>query len=331
MNKLSVVWEGKGRVGVHERPIRTLESDEVLIKISACGLCGTDLHIVSGEFTGAQPGVVLGHECSGTIVEVGRWVKAFVVGDRVAVDPNIACRICEYCLDGRVHLCRNMLGLGSIRDGTLSQFATVPQTQCVRIPPGVDDQVAALAEPLACVIHAVDRARMALGHPVIVVGAGPIGLMSAHLARLQGASAVTVIEANEARVERTRALGFQCRLPAESDSELAEYVFECAGNARAMEYALKVAKPGGTIVWVGVAAPDAEVRVRPFDIFRRELSILGSFVNPNTTRRAVEMLANDAVDWRSMISHSFPLSGFDEAWSLHSSGKGMKISIRPNE
>ena len=101
----------------------------------------------------------------------------------------------------------------------------------------------------------------------------------------QGASAVTVIEANEARVDRARTLGFACRVPAEGDSELADYVFECAGNARAMEYALKVAKPGGTVVWVGVAAPDAEVRVQPFDIFRRELSILGSFVNCSELKR----------------------------------------------
>jgi len=326
MKNLSVVWEAKGKVDVQDRPIRKkLQSDEVLLKVSACGLCGTDLHIVSGEFTGAQPGMVLGHECSGILVEIGSEVKRFEVGDRVVVDPNIPCRTCEYCLDGRVHLCRNMLGLGM-----LSQFATVPQTQCVPVPPGLDDQVASLAEPLACVIHAIDRAKIAIGHRVIVIGAGPIGLMVSHLARLQGASAVTVIEVNEARVERSRALGFECRTPAQSDSEFASYVFECAGNVRAMEYALKVAKPGGTVVWVGVAAPEAEVRVRPFDIFRRELSILGSFVNPHTTRRAVEMLANTAVNWRSLISHSFPLSGFSEAWSLHSNGKGIKICIQPN-
>jgi len=330
MNNLSIVWEEKGKVGVQDRPVHKPQSDEVLIKVSACGLCGTDLHIVSGEFTGAQPGVVLGHECSGIIIEIGSEVKAFQVGDRVAVDPNIACGTCEYCLDGRVHLCRNMVGLGSFSDGTLCQFATVPQTQCVRVPPSLDDQVAALAEPLACVLHALDRARMVMGHPVIVIGAGPIGLMAAHLARLQGASAVTVVEANEARVERTRTLGFDCRTPVESDAELADYVFECAGNPRAMEHALKVAKPGGTVVWVGVAAPEAEVRVRPFDVFRRKLSILGSFVNPHTTRRALGMLANDAVDWRSLISHSFPLSGFAEAWGLHSSGKGIKVCVRPN-
>jgi threonine dehydrogenase-like Zn-dependent dehydrogenase len=197
-----------------------------------------------------------------------------------------------------------MLGLAM-----LSQFATVPQTQCLPVPPGLNDQVASLAEPLACVIHAIDRSKIAIGHRVIVIGAGPIGLLVSHLTRLQGASAVTVIEVNEARVERSRALGLECRTPAQSDSELASYVFECAGNVRAMEYSLKVAKPGGTVVWVGVAAPEAEVRVRPFDISRRELSILGSLVNPNTTRRAVEMLANTAVNWRSLISHSFPLSG----------------------
>lgn len=123
-----------------------------------------------------------------------------------------------------------------------------------------------MAEPLACVLHALDRARMVTGYPVVVIGAGPIGLMAAHLARLRGASAVIVIEANEARVERTRTLGFECRTPVESDAELADYIFECAGNPRAMEYALKVAKPGGTIVWVGVAAPEAEVCVRPFDV-----------------------------------------------------------------
>lgn len=99
MNNLSVVWEEKGKVSVQERPIHQPKSDEVLIKVNACGLCGTDLHIVSGEFTGALPGVVIGHECSGTIMEIGSEVKAFQVGDRVAVDPNRACGTCSYCLE----------------------------------------------------------------------------------------------------------------------------------------------------------------------------------------------------------------------------------------
>ena len=156
------------------------------------------------------------------------------------------------------------------------------------VPESVPDEVAALAEPLGCVLHAFDRSALRAGEDVAIVGAGPIGLMAAVLAQLHGAASVKIYEANPERVERARALGFEASQPNDSEADTIDVVFECAGAAPAVAYSIKIARRGARVVLVGVAAPETEVSFRPFEVFRRELTILGTFTNPYTTRRAVQ-------------------------------------------
>lgn len=328
---LSAVWQNPGTAALEERPTRSPDEGEVRLRVLACGLCGTDTHIVQGEFVGATPGVVLGHEACAEVVAVGPGVRTLEVGMRVAVDPNLPCNTCACCLEGRTHLCLNLTGLGSHADGLIARSATVSERLCVPVPDGLPDEVAALAEPLACVLHAFDRSGLRAGEDVLVVGAGPIGLMVAVLARLHGASAVVVREANPARVERARALGFEADPPADSDAGSADVVFECAGAAPAVAHAVAAARRGGRVVWLGVTAPQAEVSIRPFEVFRRELTLIGTFTNPFTTRRAVHVLAADPERWRPFVTHSFPLARFAEAWAVHLAGSGLKVCVRPND
>ena len=194
-----VVWNRETGVAVVERPTPSPGPKELLIEVGASGLCGTDLHIASGEYPLAKSGVLLGHEYAGTVIEVGPDTPVFSPGDRVVIDPNIPCRMCTACREARPHLCTNPETLGVTIDGGLGTHSLVPADRAYRIPDGMPMAAAALTEPLACVVHAVDRSGIEPGHRALVIGAGPIGLLTAALLKAAGASDVLVSEPNERR------------------------------------------------------------------------------------------------------------------------------------
>lgn len=326
----SVVWPGTEGIEVESREVPSPGQNELKIRVEASGLCGTDLHIAAGEYPFASPGVTLGHEFTGTVVETGPGVDAFAVGDRVVVDPNIPCRLCSYCHDSRPHLCENPEALGVTLDGGLSEFALLPAPQAYRVPENVPPEAAALTEPLACALHAVDLGSPRPGERALVLGAGPIGLLCSMLLVAAGASEVLVSEPNPQRRERIRRLGAKPVDPESVSEAVADRVFECVGIPETMRVAVEAARPGGTVMWVGVAAPDTEVAVKPYDIFRRELTIRGSYTNPYVMDRALALLASGRLDWQAIVTHRFPLADFEEAWAAHREGAGLKISVRPS-
>src|ERR687896_1734342 len=176
---ISVVWPGREGIEVEPRDVPPPGLGELKIRIEASGLCGTDLHIASGEYPFARPGVTIGHEFAGTIAEVGPDVEGFGVGERVVVDPNIPCRTCEYCHDSRPHLCVRPQALGVTLNGGLSEFAVLPAPQAYRVPEGLPPEAAALTEPLACTLHAVDVGDVRPGERALVLGASPARTRSA--------------------------------------------------------------------------------------------------------------------------------------------------------
>ncbi len=171
----SAVWNGQDRILLESRPKPTPGPGEICVQVEASGLCGTDVHVAAGEYPLAHPGVVIGHEFAGTIVELGPAVAGFGLGDRVAIDPNIPCRTCHACHNARPHLCERSQGLGVSRDGGMAQFMVCPASQAYHVPAGLPIEAAALAEPLACALHAVDRAALRPGETALVLGAGPAG------------------------------------------------------------------------------------------------------------------------------------------------------------
>ena len=325
----SVVWPGAEGVEMEPREVPSPGPSELKVRVEASGLCGTDLHIAAGEYPFARPGVTLGHEFSGTVAEVGPEAGGFNAGDRIVVDPNIPCRVCRYCHDGRPHLCENPEALGVTRDGGLSESALLPASQAYRVPEGLPSEAAALTEPLACALHAVDLGGLRPGERALVLGAGPIGILCTMLLAAAGASEVLVSEPNPERRERVRRAGGEPVDPESVTEAMADRVFECVGRPETMRAAAEAARPGGTVMWVGVAPPDAEVAVKPYDVFRRELTIRGSYTNPYVMERALALLASGRLDWEAIITHRFSLDGFDEAWSIHSEGAGLKISVQP--
>jgi L-iditol 2-dehydrogenase len=325
----SVVWDGDQGVDLEPREVPEPGQGELKVRVEASGLCGTDLHIASGEYPPARPGVTLGHEFSGTVVEVGEGVDAFAEGDRIVVDPNIPCRVCRYCHDGRPHLCENPEAIGVTRSGGLADFALLPAPQAYRVPDGLPSEAAALTEPLACALHAVDLGALRPGERALVLGAGPIGILCSMLLVAAGASEVLVSEPNPDRRERIRRLGAEPVQPESVSEAIADRVFECVGRPETMRAAVEAARAGGTVMWVGVAPPDAEVAVKPYDVFSRELTIRGSYTNPYVMDRALALLASGRLDWQAVLTHRFALEDFGEAWEAHREGAGLKISVQP--
>ncbi|KAI9312709.1 chaperonin 10-like protein [Dichotomocladium elegans] len=330
-------WERKGAIEMIEREVPTIGPGQILVRVTASGICGTDLHICKGETPHASPKVTIGHEFAGIVESIHPGTSTAVsVGDIVAVDPNVPCHACTFCRNKKYHLCPYLKCIGVSVNGGMAKYVAVPATAVFSVPASVGPVTACLAEPLSCVVHAVDMGSIKTGDSVLVIGAGPIGLMVVALSMLSGGR-VTVVEPNAMR--RTKATSFgaaQVFAPEEftvGDPCMGygfDVVFECVGLPETMSKALNSAKAGATVVWVGVAKPDTEVAVSPFNIYRRELTLKSTYTNPFGMERAIKILEENKVDWANLISHSYALNDFHKAWDVFLSGAGLKICIRPN-
>lgn len=309
----------RGRLVVEDIPVREPGPDEVLIRMRYCGVCGTDVHIFNGEKGSAEvtPPVTLGHEFSGVILRVGADVTDFKPGDRVSVDPNSYCGKCYFCARGMKHLCRHMVGLGTARDGGFAETVTVDAKLVHRIPDSLSYQAAAMAEPLSCCLHGIDLTDIQAGQSVMIVGTGSIGLMMVQLAKARGASVVIAVEPNAVRREKALSLGADIGIdPAADDTdallqahgiENVDRVIDCAGRTSTAEYCIRHAGRGAVVMLFGLTGPDDEMRLRPFEVFQKELTIRGCFVNPDTFARAIALLDAGVVRTGEIISDVIPL------------------------
>jgi 2-desacetyl-2-hydroxyethyl bacteriochlorophyllide A dehydrogenase len=310
---------------------------EALIRIRACGVCGTDNSLYKGDYPGAYP-VILGHELAGEVVEAGSEVKGLEAGQRVTVDPNKVCHLCPYCRAGLEHLCENVSSMGVHRDGADAEYCVMPATNVYPLPESLSFEEAAFSEPLACAVHGVDLAGVRLGDTVLVVGGGPMGNLITQCALHAGAAAVVVSEPIEARRKLAAARGATHLLdPGRQDvgRELrklrrigADVVFEAAGNPQAQAACLALARKGGTVVFFGVSPQDRLIQVNPFQINENELRILGSYNNPFATARAVDLLASGAVRVAELVSHRLALKDYLEAFRLFGGRDTMKLMVR---
>ena len=306
-------------VTVRALELRDRGPGDILLRVEACGVCGTDRHMVRGEYPAALP-VTLGHEFAGTIIGAGADTGV-EVGTRVAVDPNIACGRCRSCRRGDVALCPQRVALGVDLDGGLAEHAVVPVSQIYPLPSGVPAEYGALCEPLACCLRALDLAEIAPGASVAVLGGGVIGQLMVQLARLAGASAVVLATRQEGRRTLAERLGATATVdPRAADTVTAiagpagvvpggaDVVLECAGTIGTFEQSVALARRGGTVVVFGVAPQGERASISPFEIFARELRIVGSYLNPLTHGRAVELVASGALALEPLITHRLALS-----------------------
>lgn len=303
---------------------------EVVIEVAATGLCGTDLHILSGE-PGRFP-VIPGHEVSGTVVALGRDSTGLSVGDRVAVDPNLPCGRCRWCRAGRGNLCPTLGALGVTVNGGAAQYMSTPAANCLRLPDGIELSAATLIEPLSCAVHAFDVLRAQVGRSVLIYGAGTMGLMMLELAKQAGAVTVEVVERQSDRLAIATRLG--CTAAAATADDLArehgwDLVIDATGNADAIQDGLARVTRGGTFLQFGVPRRDATIAVRPYDIYHREITITGSMAVLHSFDRAAELLAAGALDPAVFITHRFPLDEARLAIESFTAGTGLKTQIIP--
>ena len=337
----AAVYHGKSVLKVDNVDDPVIGEDEVLVKISACGVCGTDLHIYSGDEGAATvtPPRILGHEFSGVICEVGKKTGSLKIGDRVCVDPNDMCGKCYYCQSGKAHFCENMIGYGTTVNGGFAQYCMVRGKQVYKIADSLSLEEAAMTEPVACCLHGMDLTGIKTGDTVMVIGGGSIGLIMLQLARISGASTLILVEPVDSKRELGLRLGADIAIDPLSESineklismsiKHIDATIECVGLKNTMEDALKYVSRGGTAMMFGLTNPDCEIPLKPFDIFKREVSIKASFISPYTQKRALSLLESGRVRVKDIITDSINLDDIVEVFKDKSYRKKGKIIIRP--
>lgn len=334
----AALFTSAGILTVGEHPLRAITADDVIIRVDACGVCGTDVHIVKKESRSTPP-VVLGHEFSGVVTETGSAVQGFSIGDRVAVDPNICCGICYFCRRGEVHLCSSLRALGVDIDGGMAEFCVVPVQQLYLLPPEFPAHAAPFIEPVSCVLHGIDRARISTGDTVVILGGGTIGLMMMQLARASGASRTIVVEPLEHKRTIARSLGATIVIDPKTVTVNdmirditgvgADVVIDCAGNVSVAQSALQLARRGGTVEFFGVCPIGQTFPIEPNQVFFKELTIVGSYVNPHTFDRAISALAAGTIRVDEFPVNRFTLDEVHEGLRYQEQGLTIKSIIEP--
>ena len=315
------------RLSIVKKKRQTLKENEVRVRVLTCGICGTDNHIIKGESRVTLP-VILGHEFGGVIEEVGKKVTTLAAGDLVVVDPNIPCHSCEYCHEGSTHLCKRLTAIGVDTDGGMSDHCIVPVQQAYKLPPSFDPKALPFVEPLSCVLHGLDRINVRQGEKVLIIGAGTIGLM--YVLLLRGiAGELFIDEMNPVRL--TKPLSFGAK---QEEHELVGYfdaVIECSGSVPGFEKAVSKVKRGGRVLVFGVAPLEARAQISPNEIYSKELTILGSYVNPYTFQRAIELINAERIPISSFDIKLFSLEDYLIAFAASQSGKFSKVAFSFSE
>lgn len=327
-----------GQLELVSLPKPAVAPKSLLMRVAACGICGTDPHILHGMYPATLP-LVPGHEYAGVVEAVGDGVPDFKPGDRIAVDPNILCGTCSFCRRGKVHLCKNLTALGVNLPGGFAEFCTVPAAQAFKLPDSLSLPHAALAEPVACCLRGMDLAGITSGDRVAIFGAGPMGAIMIQLARMQGASEVIVVDPQKTRRQRAEKLGASWAIDPVQETppdvirsqypDGIEVVFDCSGNVAAVRQALKVVMRGGTVMLYGVCPIDQDIDINPFWINDAEITIRGAYNNPNTMSRAIDLLATGRIDGAAIATHSFALYDSLSAFNATGSDECLKVLITP--
>jgi 2-desacetyl-2-hydroxyethyl bacteriochlorophyllide A dehydrogenase len=328
----AIVIDRPGTFRVATVPDPTPRATEIVVKVECCGICGTDLHILAGEFPPTPYPIIPGHEFAGTVAARGPDVKPDLpVGARVAVDPSLYCGYCRRCRAGRDNLCENWAAIGDTVSGAFAEFVAVPAVNAYRLPDHLDAQYGAMAEPLACAIHGLRRLGPVLGDPVVVIGAGTMGLLLLQVLLQAGAGPVTIVDRVPERLEVARKLGAaQAVTDAGAlDGTRFEIAVDATGAPEAIETAIGLLDRGGRMLVFGVSPAEAQVRASPFRVYNDELVITGSMAILRSFGPAVDLLAGGAVDPRPMLGEPLPLEQFGQAVDRVRAGQGIKWHVRP--
>ena len=309
----SAVFYGKHDMRVEESPMPKVGKEDVLIQVKACGICGTDVHIYEGDKGAAEvtPPTILGHEFSGVVAEVGSAVTNVKVGDRVCIDPNCYCGKCDFCRNGIAHYCTDMIGYGTTVNGGFAEYCSVNQRQVYKLGDHTTFEQGAMTEPVACCLHGMDMCNIHPGSSVVIIGGGMIGLLMLQLARLAGAARTALLEPVASKREVAKKLGADvCIDPIHEDVKAAlaaagmtwvNTVIECVGRTSTIEQAIDIVGNKGTVMMFGLTKPDDTISLKPFEVFKKEIELKASYINPYTQKRAWELIDSGRLDVSSMV------------------------------
>ncbi len=307
---------------------------DVLIKVMAAGLCGTDAHIYQGEYYSEFP-LVPGHEFAGIIAQTGKEVKRFKEGQRVVADPNIFCEKCHFCKQNVQNFCQDFQAVGVTRDGAFAEYVVVPEG-CVFELGTLSFTTGALVEPLSCVVYGQMRARPQLGDSVLIYGAGPIGLLHLQLAKRNGASFAAVVDVKAERLDLAKKLGADRVLLSGSglDDELRQefplgfnLVIDTSGVPKVVESAVAQVKNAGSLLIFGVCPPDVKINVSPYEIYKRDLKIIGSFALKKTFQPTINLIENKLIDVTAIIGEQISLRQLPEQMEKFVAGKAAMKTV----
>ncbi len=318
----ALVLEEYNRLVFRETDTPAFGEDEVLVRVKACGICGSDVHGMNGSTGRRQPPVIMGHEAAGIIEEIGKNVSEFVPGDRVTFDSTIYCGKCWYCLRGEINLCDNRRVLGVScddyrKDGAFAEYVAVPEHILYRLPDSVSFRHAAMIETLAIARHALNRVSVSLDDTAVVIGTGMVGLLVIHLLSRSGIKQVIAVDVNPSRLETARKLGADAVINPENQDvpgEIktitrgrgADAAFEVVGITPTVQSALESVRKGGRIALVGNLSPGVEIPLQV--LVTREITVKGSCASRGEYSGVIDLLSSGKIDLDSIISAIAPLS-----------------------
>ncbi len=310
--------------------------DDVLIQVHAAGICGTDIHILKGEYEAQYP-LIPGHEFSGVVAAVGDHVTRYKIGDRVTADPNIPCNRCPACQRNEPNQCHQLAAVGVTRDGAFAEYVAIPESNVFSIG-NMSFAAAALVEPLACVAWGLERLHVQPGASTLICGAGPMGCLLAQAVRHSGASKVVVADIAAHRLALVADLGATETVLA--DENLSKrlrtiepdgfaLVVDATGIPEVLEDAFGYLRPRGTLWVFGVTPRESRISFAPYEVFRKDLTIFGSFAVNRTFQQSIAMIAGGTVKVEPLISHTLPLESFVEGFELaQSDPRRMKVQYQ---
>ncbi len=331
----AVIYEQPGSMHVGDAADPTPAAGEVVVKVGAVGICGSDLNIAAGLFPPTPFPIVPGHEFAGEVSAVAPGIDFVHEGDRVAIDPSLFCGHCSWCRIGRGNLCDNWGAIGDTVNGAAAEYVAVPAVNCHQIPDSMSFAEAAVVEPLSCAVHAIKMAPPRVGESVLVVGGGTMGLLTGQLLARGGASVLALVERKPERLPIGTQVGFG---PTYADVPSAlgdrpqgyDLVVDATGVPAAIEAAFGAVAKGGRFLQVGVAPPDAVVPISPFRIYNEEITVIGSMAVLDSYAPALQLIAEGTVNVEPLLTHNLPLSSYPDAFEALRRGDGLKIQLNPS-
>ncbi len=339
----AVIIDAPGSIRVDSVADPTPRTGELLIRVEACGICGTDLHIIDGDSPLARYPIIPGHEFAGEVVALGRDIVQrngngeanITVGSRVAIEPNLYCGHCDFCRTGHENLCLNYAALGVTTNGAIAQYVAVPMAKAYVLPDAVSLREAALIEPVSCAVHGMHCLNPRSGDTFLIVGAGTMGLVLLQLALRGGASRVVMADVNAQRLARAEQLG-ATRIYTDIKRALADEplgfncVIDATGVPAVIENAFMTVKRGGKFMIFGVAPHEARISLSPFRIYNDEISVIGSMAVLFSFQAALDLISGGVINTEAMLTTALPLEDFPKALDMVRRGEGVKTQILPN-